>query len=121
MSHWIKAIPMDKLAQNQKTVFRHQGKQIALFLSEQGILACNNRCPHEGYPLSEGELDERCVLTCHWHNWKFDLHTGDNLYGGDRLRIYPVEIRDGDIWLDVSDPPFATRCRELRSRSAASH
>ena len=49
--------------------------------------ACNNRCPHEGYPLVEGALDaESCILTCHWHNWKFDLRTGANHYGGDNLR-----------------------------------
>ena len=72
-------------------------------------LACNNRCPHEGYPLVEGALDADCVLTCNWHNWKFDLKTGATLYGGDNLRIYPVKVEDGAVWLDIRDPPAAER------------
>jgi hypothetical protein len=53
----------------------------------------------------EGALDADCVLTCHWHNWKFDLKTGATIYGGDWLRIYPVRVRDGAVWLDLRDPP----------------
>ncbi|GIT48908.1 MAG: hypothetical protein Ct9H300mP14_08360 [Gammaproteobacteria bacterium] len=73
--------------------FRFEGRQIVLFATSQGIYACNNRCPHEGYPLREGVLDEQCRLTCNWHNWKFDLQTGANQRGGDKLRVYPVEVR----------------------------
>ena len=84
-------------------------KQIALFHGKKGVFACNNRCPHEGYPLMEGSLAEGCVLTCNWHNWKFDLDSGETLVGGDRLRRYPVQIRGDEIWLDVADPPPAAR------------
>ena len=84
-------------------------KQIALFHGEKGVFACNNRCPHEGYPLMEGSLAEGCVLTCNWHNWKFDLDSGETLVGGDRLRRYPVQICGDEIWLDVADPPPAAR------------
>ncbi len=82
---------------------------MALFLHQDEVLACNNRCPHEGYPLVEGALDADCVLTCHWHNWKFDLKTGATIYGGDKLRIYPVKVEDGAVWLDLRDPPAAER------------
>lgn len=84
-------------------------KQIVLFKSDKGIYACNNRCPHEGYPLVEGHLTDGCILTCNWHNWKFDMDSGATLVGGDRLRRYPVEVIDGEIWLDVVDPPAETR------------
>ena len=43
-------------------------------------------------------LSDEVLLTCNWHNWKFDLTTGENQYGGDKLR-YPVAIRGEDIWL----------------------
>ena len=93
--------------------FGKDGRQIAIFDTPHGVLACNNRCPHEDYPLREGVLDEQCVLTCNWHNWKFSLQTGENLYGGDRLRTYPVELRDGDVWLDLAEPPFEVRRSEI--------
>jgi len=84
-------------------------KQIALFATEKGVYACNNRCPHEGYPLKEGSLSEGCILTCNWHNWKFDLESGETLIGGDKLRRYPVELRGDEIWLDITDPPASER------------
>ncbi len=84
-------------------------KQIALFKSGERVYACNNRCPHEGYPLAEGSLTDGCVLTCNWHNWKFDLESGETLIGGDKLRRYPVVVEDGGIWLDPSDLPAEER------------
>ena len=60
-----------ELAEKGKAVVRHDGRQILLVHGADGIFACVNRCPHEGYPLSEGTLTDGCVLTCNWHNWKF--------------------------------------------------
>ncbi len=116
---WSSAISLDRLRRDGRAVTRIGGKQIALFDTGAGIYACNNRCPHEGYPLREGTLDQACLLTCNWHNWKFDLRTGENLYGGDRLRTYPTKIVDDTVWVDVSDPPpeirIATALTNLRS------
>ncbi|MGH6962662.1 MAG: Rieske (2Fe-2S) protein, partial [Dongiaceae bacterium] len=106
---WASAISLDRLRRDGRAVARIGSKQIALFDTGAGIYACNNRCPHEGYPLREGKLDQACLLTCNWHNWKFDLRTGANLYGGDRLRIYPTRIVDDTVWVDVSDPSAAER------------
>jgi len=102
---WISTIPLERLRRDGKVVAKLGSKQIALFAAGDAIFACNNRCPHEGYPLREGTLDEACVLTCNWHGWKFDLHTGDNLLQGDRLRTYPTRIVDGVVWVDLADPP----------------
>src|ERR1700676_1766232 len=106
---WTRATELDRLQPSRPIAVKLQGKHIALFLHQGESLACNNRCPHEGYPLVEGALDADCVLTCHWHNWKFDLKTGVTLYGGDSLRVYPVKVEDGAVWLDTRDPPAAER------------
>ena len=106
---WISTTPLERLRREGKVVAKLEGKQIALFAAGDAIFACNNRCPHEGYPLREGTLDDACVLTCNWHGWKFDLRTGDNLLQGDRLRTYPTRIVDGAVWVDVSDPPAEER------------
>jgi nitrite reductase/ring-hydroxylating ferredoxin subunit len=107
--NWQLAMPLAELESRGGKMLRIDGRQIALFCTEEGVRACDNRCPHEGYPLSEGSLSSECILTCNWHNWKFDLETGDNLYGGDRLRTYPVEIRAGEIWVDLTELPYAQR------------
>lgn len=120
-STWIKATTLDELKQKSRVLVRHEGKQIVLFHSDNAIHACNNRCPHEGYPLSEGQLSDSnpnndCILTCHWHNWKFNLKDGSNLYGGDQLRIYPTEIKEDHVWIDLTEPPI----EEQRERVLAS-
>jgi nitrite reductase/ring-hydroxylating ferredoxin subunit len=109
---WRKAVSLDRLRRDGKALAKIDGKQIALFDTAEGVFACNNRCPHEGYPLREGTLDGACVLTCNWHNWKFDLRDGANLYGGDRLRIYPTRLENGEVWVDVADLPAAERQEE---------
>ena len=103
-TNWIDVLGVDELSSSKCKVIRHEDKQIAVFQSGDKVYACNNRCPHEGYPLSEGTLSDGCILTCNWHNWKFDLEDGATLVGGDRLRRYPVKIELGRIHIDVSEP-----------------
>lgn len=113
---WTRVAALAELQAEGRMVLRLAGKQVALFRTDSGVFACNNRCPHEGYPLREGSLSagaDSCILTCNWHNWKFDLRDGANLYGGDRLRVYPVRIAEGAVWLDLSDPPAESRRAEI--------
>jgi nitrite reductase/ring-hydroxylating ferredoxin subunit len=111
--NWHLAMPCSELEQNSAKMIRIDGRQIAFFKTTSGIMACDNRCPHEGYPLSEGSLSQSCTLTCNWHNWKFNLDTGENLLGGDRLRTYPVEVREMDIWVDITELPYAERYQKI--------
>jgi nitrite reductase/ring-hydroxylating ferredoxin subunit len=111
---FVAVAELDKLRARRVMVVKHGKKQIALFASGPEVYACNNRCPHEGYPLSEGSLSQGtgsqgCLLTCNWHNWKFDLDSGETLIGGDNLRRYPVRLADGKVWLDLGDPPAEAR------------
>lgn len=111
-ARWTDVLAAEALAAGGRRVVKTDcGKQIALFrLADGAVRACNNRCPHEGYPLSEGDLAEDgggCRLTCNWHNWKFDLDSGETLIGGDALRVYPARERGGRIELDLADPPPA--------------
>jgi nitrite reductase/ring-hydroxylating ferredoxin subunit len=109
---WQNAMELDALREAGAKIVKVGAKQIALFDRDGEVYACNNRCPHEGYPLKEGTLSGDCTLTCNWHNWKFDLRTGDNATGGDRLRVYPTRIENGIIQIDVADAPAQERIDE---------
>jgi nitrite reductase/ring-hydroxylating ferredoxin subunit len=99
---------------------RHEGKQVLVIAQNGRVFAIANRCPHEGYPLSEGTIGPGCVLTCNWHNWKFDLASGAALVGRDPVRTYKVEERNGQIFVDLRDPPAReSRVRALRGIEAA--
>jgi nitrite reductase/ring-hydroxylating ferredoxin subunit len=98
------------LGPHGRKLVRCEGKQVLVIAQQDRLFGIANRCPHEGYPLSEGTLGPGCVLTCNWHNWKFDLATGHALVGRDPVRTYAVTERDGEIFVDVSDP-LADECR----------
>jgi nitrite reductase/ring-hydroxylating ferredoxin subunit len=103
----------------QKLV-RCAGKQVLVIAREGRLFAIANRCPHEGYPLSDGTIGPGCVLTCNWHNWKFDLASGEALVGRDPVRTYEVAEHDGEIFIDVRDPPAdAQRTRALNGIAVA--
>lgn len=119
-SNWQKAFSLSALTEKGSKIVKIEGKQIVLFLRDEQVYACNNRCPHEGFPLKEGTLSGKCILTCNWHNWKFDLRSGDNLYGGDQLRTYPVRIDGDEIWLNVVDAPEADRIKQALDNLRAS-
>ena len=101
--HWVRAVAVADIPDGGAKSFAYLDKRIALFRTPAGVFASDNRCPHQGYALVRGEVKEG-VLTCAWHNWKFELGTGTCRYGGENIRTYPVEIRDGQVFVDIADP-----------------
>ncbi|MBK9259553.1 MAG: Rieske (2Fe-2S) protein [Polyangiaceae bacterium] len=78
--------------------------QLAVLRTQHGdVHVVDNRCPHEGYPLAQGKLDG-CVLTCAWHNWKFDVTDGHSVLGGEGVRVFPCRIREGILEVDLEEP-----------------
>src|SRR5579884_215922 len=113
-------ITSGELRAHGRSLVRLGGKQVLLIARDGRVFAIANRCPHEGYPLSEGTLGPDCVLTCNWHNWKFDLASGAALIGRDPVRTYEVVERGGEILIDLSDPPAdLQRARALKGLDAA--
>jgi nitrite reductase/ring-hydroxylating ferredoxin subunit len=110
-ANWVAAADAQSVPVGGRKVVRHDGHRIALFRpTAEHLYAIDDRCPHEGYPLYQAELRD-CVLTCAYHNFKFDLRTGRCLKGDEDARVYPVRERDGAIEIDLSDPPAAERIR----------
>jgi nitrite reductase/ring-hydroxylating ferredoxin subunit len=105
----------EELAAAGRKVVRRGARQVLLIAAGERVFAIANRCPHEGYPLSEGTLGPDCVLTCDWHNWKFDLASGAALVGRDPVRTYPVALRNGQVYVDLAEPP----AEQLRARALA--
>lgn len=84
-----------------RAVVEVEGKAIAVFRDGDRVWAVDAACPHAGNPLVEGEVLGR-TLVCAFHAWRFDLETGACLNGEEPVRVYPAELRDGEIWIDVS-------------------
>jgi len=104
MSQWTNAFPLSELSVGGARLFKRGHDQVAVFRTTADELhAVDNRCPHEGYPLTEGALDG-CTLTCCWHNFKFDLRTGSCLKGDEDVRTFPVRIAGDRVELDLTPP-----------------
>lgn len=57
---------------------RANGVPILVIPTEGGFCALKNQCSHMPLPLAGGTLENN-VITCPWHNSKFDACTGENL------------------------------------------
>lgn len=80
-------------------VIRIEGQSIGLFYHDEGFHATDLHCPHMGFPLTDGTVEDG-ILTCPWHHARFELNCGDTLDPfADDVRTYPVEVRDGSVYV----------------------
>lgn len=78
---------------------------VCVFWSEGAPFALDDRCPHMGFPLHRGTV-ENGLVTCHWHHARFDLASGGTLDPfADDVRAYPVEVTDGRVVVVVEPEP----------------
>ena len=85
-----------------RLVVQADGHVLVLFAVGDRIHALDNRCPHMGFPLHRGTLQDG-ILTCHWHHARFDLESGGTFdRWADDVRTFPVQIRDGEVWVDLA-------------------
>ncbi len=84
------------------SVVQAGGHTLALFSVEGKLFAVDNRCPHMGFPLDRGSVQDG-ILTSYWHYARFDLASGGtfDLFADD-VPAYPVIIEDGDVWIDLT-------------------
>jgi len=66
------------------------------------VFALDNRCPHMGFPLDRGSVEDG-ILTCHWHHARFDLESGCTFdLCADDTPTFPVELRNGEVWVKTT-------------------
>jgi nitrite reductase/ring-hydroxylating ferredoxin subunit len=111
----VRAGSLEELQQQGCLVVGAGGHTIAVFWHEDRPWAVDNRCPHMGFPLSRGTVCEG-LLTCHWHNARFDLASGGTLDPfADDVRAFPAIVKDGQVLVDVS-PERGDRAAHWRKR-----
>jgi 3-phenylpropionate/trans-cinnamate dioxygenase ferredoxin subunit len=114
-----KLVAVADLGDTGVTVVEHpEHGSLAVGLSDGAPFAVSNRCRHLLASLGEGRVADDGTLECPWHHARYDVHSGrmtrgpqgafKPLAGAIRqtsgrlaLATYPVELRDGAIWLAV--------------------
>ncbi len=84
--------------ENRKRVYLGT-EALALFRVGDRFYALNDRCSHGRASLSEGTVDADGILTCPWHDGRFDLASGAPRGGPPRVpvRVYDVKVEGGDV------------------------
>ena len=104
MSEFVRVASIEDVPKGTVVAAEVAGTPIALAHCEDGqFAAAYDECSHEQIALSEGDVDG-CTLECWLHGSRFDLRTGQptGLPATEPVPVYPVEIRDGDIYVGVT-------------------
>lgn len=76
---------------------------VVLVRQGEQVHALRDECSHATLALSEGEVTRKGI-ECWLHGSCFDLRTGapSSLPATEPVDVFPVEIRDGDVYVDVA-------------------
>ena len=72
---WVCAGTLEELKAKGMTVLRGGSCPLLVVHDHDSVYALDNRCPHLGFPLHRGSVEDG-ILTCHWHHARFDLVSG---------------------------------------------
>ena len=101
---WRRVTAVEDLWIGEMRAASVEGRPVLLINVEGQVHAFEDRCAHQGVPLSLGRLDAG-VLTCSAHEWQYDAATGQCLNPcGVTLKTFPVEVRGEEIWIEVAEP-----------------
>lgn len=112
MAKYIVANVAD-LEPGQRMVVELDGRSVGVFNVDGEFYALLDQCPHAGAALcsfgtlfgkSEAEAPDKPItyersrsIRCPWHQWEFDIRTGESFYdpANARVRKYSVEVVEG--------------------------
>ena len=102
MPDWVRVASVGECPPGRLLAVAAGVERIVLANVEGDYYALLDRCSHQDFPLSDGELDgDR--LECIYHGAQFDVCTGRamQLPAIRPVRTFPVEVRDGEVWVEV--------------------
>ena len=98
-NEFVFAGSLEQLKAKGRLVLHGHHRPILVIYDRGRVFALDNRCPHMGFPLERGSVDDG-ILTCHWHHARFDLESGCTFdLWADDVPNCPVEIRNDDVWV----------------------
>jgi nitrite reductase/ring-hydroxylating ferredoxin subunit len=99
VTSFVRAGSLEELKAKGRLVVRGAHRPILVVHDRGRVFALDNRCPHMGFPLDRGSVEDG-ILTCHWHHARFDLASGCTFdLWADDAPTCPVEVRDLEVWV----------------------
>jgi 3-phenylpropionate/trans-cinnamate dioxygenase ferredoxin subunit len=100
-----RACAVDEVGPESALAVEVGGTDLAIVHSGASFFAVADECSHAAIPLSEGDVGD-CEIECYLHGSRFDLRTGEalGLPATEPVAVYPVEIRDDAVFVDLAHP-----------------
>ena len=77
-------------------------KRLCLARTEQGFFALDEKCPHQGLPITRGGFCEHETVVCPFHRYAWSLKTGREVERReDNIQLYPVEERPEGLFIGI--------------------
>lgn len=98
---------------------------LVLYRDSSGALQCvSDLCPHRAAKLSEGMVTDAGKIECLYHGWQFDgsdgactripqLPEGGSPPRAARLRVYPLAVSEGVVYVWMGDDPWGEGAKEI--------
>ena len=99
----------DELVDGEARRFDVEGHRLAVVRIDDSVYVIGDRCTHQDFSLSEGEVDvDTCHLECWKHGSSFSLETGapDALPATRPVPVYAARVEDGRVLVEL-DPEGA--------------
>jgi thiamine pyrophosphate-dependent acetolactate synthase large subunit-like protein/nitrite reductase/ring-hydroxylating ferredoxin subunit len=97
---WFKVDPGD-IELETPTMVIAGGRALCVTRTERGWGVLDNRCPHQGGPLGEGQIEDDFLL-CPWHGYEYDPLSGEPPPGfRDVATAYAVEERADGLYVEL--------------------
>jgi 3-phenylpropionate/trans-cinnamate dioxygenase ferredoxin subunit len=110
--------PVADLPDGETRIVVVRGRSIGVVRAGDRYFALRNVCPHHGAPLCRGTVNgtmlpsarytydydpDAWTMRCPWHGHEFRLDTGEAVTDPARMRVrvYRVEVEDGQVVLYV--------------------
>lgn len=101
-SRWERLGPLAPLLAQPPALVRVGGWRVALFSWEGALYALDDRCPHQGAPLSQGHLSEDGFVECPAHCWEYHVPSGQGRRAHEGCALsFPVEVRGEEAWISL--------------------
>ncbi len=125
MSRWVSVCTADELPPGHMAEWEDEYWIVMVANVDGRFFATQGNCGHANMHLAGCELEGQVVRCCQ-HNARFDVTTGEVVEPAEwyqvfargagcgekpippvptrQLRVYPVKVDDGTVWVEVPDP-----------------
>ena len=101
MDQWIRVARADEVPpEGLGLAVKADGLGVALFRWDGRIHAIEDLCPHLGFPLSEGIIQDGEII-CGWHGWRICLDDGSCRRERQRAKVFPCELRGDEVFVQL--------------------